>query len=127
MVLGCAVALLLIACARPLLGQGFEVQSKSAPSVIGAGKFVSLEGRFSIALPQTNHAFSGTSLETSAGRVEWTIFEVRDGTVESKHSYAYEFDAKGNWITRTSSKWVTKHGRSYYEPENVYYRKITYY
>jgi hypothetical protein len=66
-------------------------------------------------------------LDDKGNRVEWTIFEVRDGTVSSKLSYVYEFDAKGNWIKRTSSKWVTKDGRSYYEPENEYYRKITYY
>jgi hypothetical protein len=66
-------------------------------------------------------------LDDKGNRVEWTIFEVRDGTISSKLSYVYEFDAKGNWIKRTSSKWVTKDGRSYYEPENVYYRKIMYY
>ena len=66
-------------------------------------------------------------LDDKGNRVEWTIFEIRDGTVESRHSYAYEFDAKGNWTKRTSSKWVTKDGRSFYEPANVYYRTITYY
>lgn len=68
-----------------------------------------------------------SALDGKGNEIEETIFEVRDGTVRSKHSYAYEFDAKGNWTKRTSSKWVTKDGRSYYEPENVYYRTITYY
>jgi hypothetical protein len=66
-------------------------------------------------------------LDDKGNEIEWTIFEVRDGTVRSKHSYAYEFDAKGNWVKQTSSKWVTKDGRSYYEPTAVSYRTITYY
>lgn len=45
---------------------------------------------------------------------------------KDKYSYTYEFDAKGNWIKQTSSKWVTKDGRSHYEPSAVYYRTIAY-
>jgi len=48
-------------------------------------------------------------------------------TASERYAYAYEFDASGNWIKQTSSKWVTKDGRSYYEPSSVYYRTITYY
>jgi hypothetical protein len=66
-------------------------------------------------------------LDEKGNRIEWTVFEVRDGAVKSKHSYVYEFDAKGNWIKRTSSKWVTKDERSYYDPTDVSYRTITYY
>ena len=65
-------------------------------------------------------------LDAQGNEIEWTIFEVKDGSVRSKHSYAYEFDAKGNWTKQTNSKWVTKGGRSYYEPQSVAYRTITY-
>lgn len=66
-------------------------------------------------------------LDDKGNEIEETIYEVGGETVRSKHSYAYEFDAKGNWTKRTSSKWVTKDGRSYYEPADVSYRTITYY
>jgi hypothetical protein len=66
-------------------------------------------------------------LDDKGNEVEETIFEARDGSIKSKHSYAYEFDSHGNWTKRTNSKWVTKDGRSSYEPQYVYYRTITYY
>ena len=66
-------------------------------------------------------------LDEKGNEVEETIFEARDGSIRSKHSYAYEFDSHGNWTKRTTSKWVTKDGRSSYEPQYVYYRTITYY
>ena len=66
-------------------------------------------------------------LDEQRNEIEKTIFEVSDGKIRSKNSYAYEFDAKGNWTKQTSSKWVTKDGRSFYEPASVYYRTITYY
>jgi hypothetical protein len=68
-----------------------------------------------------------STLDDKGNEVEETIFETRDGSIRSKYSYAYEFDSNGNWTKRTSSKWVTKDGRSYYEPESVYYQTITYY
>lgn len=66
-------------------------------------------------------------LDEQGNEIEETIFEGRDGKIRRKNSYAYEFDAKGNWTKRTSSKWVTKDGRSFYEPANVDYRTFTYY
>ena len=80
-VFGFAFTLILTAYARPVLGQGFDVQSKSAPSVIGAGTFVSLEGRFSIALPQMKHGFSAISIETPVGRAagDSYIWKMKEG------------------------------------------------
>jgi hypothetical protein len=66
----------------PVFAQGFSVESKSPPSVVGAGPFVSLEGRFSIALPAGTHGFRPLSLDTPAGRLtgnayNWTMKEGR--------------------------------------------------
>jgi hypothetical protein len=57
------------------------------------------------------------------GRVQKIVTERFD----SKYSYTYEFDAQGNWIRRVSSKWVTKDGKSLFEPSSVNYRKISYF
>jgi hypothetical protein len=66
-------------------------------------------------------------LDNQGNEIEETSYEVGGETVRSKQAYAYEFDVNGNWTKQTTSKWVTKDGRSYYEPANVYYRTITYY
>lgn len=66
-------------------------------------------------------------LDDKGNKIEETIFETRDGSVSGKLSYAYEFDSHGNWTKRTTSKWVTKDGRSSSEPQAVYYRTISYY
>ena len=66
-------------------------------------------------------------LDATGNEIEETTFETRDGSVRSKSKYAYEFDAKGNWIKRTTSKWVTKDGKSDYAPAYVDYRTINYY
>jgi hypothetical protein len=46
---------------------------------------------------------------------------------DGRYSYEYKFDSTGNWIRRASSKWVTKDGKSYFEPFEITYRSITYY
>lgn len=66
-------------------------------------------------------------LDDKGNEVEQTSFETRDGAIRGKYKYAYEFDAQGNWIKRTTSKWVTKDGKSYYAPAYVDYRTIIYY
>jgi hypothetical protein len=66
-------------------------------------------------------------LDDKGNELEQTIFEARDGTIRVKHSYAYEFDSIGNWTKRTASKLVIKDGSSQQEPQNIYYRTITYY
>jgi len=65
--------------------------------------------------------------DPKGNEVEKTDFNAKDGSVRTKYSYAYEFDAQGNWIKRTTSKWVTKDGKSYFEPSYVDYRTVTYY
>jgi hypothetical protein len=65
---------------RSVFAQGFRVENKSAPSVVGGDTFVSLEGRFTIALPQTQHGFRPLSIETPVGRATgdaytWTMKE----------------------------------------------------
>lgn len=66
-------------------------------------------------------------LDDKGNKVEQTSFETRDGSVRDKYSYTYEIDDKGNWIKRTTSKWLTKDGKSYSTPSYVDYRTITYY
>ncbi|MFN2511939.1 MAG: hypothetical protein ABR568_10915 [Pyrinomonadaceae bacterium] len=66
-------------------------------------------------------------LDDKGNEVEQTIFETANGSIRSKESYAYVFDSQHHWTKRTTSKRVTKEGRSSYEPQHVYYRTITYY
>lgn len=44
-----------------------------------------------------------------------------------KSAYSYEYDSKGNWTKRTSFAWATKNGKSFFEPVEVNYRRISYY
>ena len=48
------------------------------------------------------------------------------GALAGKYIYTYEFDSTGNWTKRTESEWVTKFGKSYFEPSEALYRGITY-
>jgi hypothetical protein len=45
----------------------------------------------------------------------------------AKEAYEYEFDAAGNWVKRTRSKWGNKDGGPYLEPKDVTYRIIVYF
>ncbi len=67
------------------------------------------------------------TLDDKGNEVEEVIYETKDNSVRSKYSYSYEFDAKGNWTKRVSSKWGTKDGKEGYQPSSVYYRTLTYY
>lgn len=67
------------------------------------------------------------TLDDKGNEIEEIVYEVRDNSIRDKYSYSYEFDAKGNWIKQTTSKWVTKDGKSRFEPYSVTYRTITYY
>ncbi|HZR45607.1 MAG TPA: hypothetical protein VFA47_02790 [Candidatus Manganitrophaceae bacterium] len=49
------------------------------------------------------------------------------GTVKSKKSYRYEYDAAGNWIKQIAREWVNHADKTYFEPTEVTYRTITYY
>jgi len=68
-----------------------------------------------------------TIFDAKGNEVERTDFAPKDGSVREKYSYAYEFDAKGNWIKRVTSKRVTKDGKSSFVPAYTTYRTITYY
>lgn len=43
-----------------------------------------------------------------------------------REAFSYEYDAFGNWVKRTKSKFVTERGSSFLKPVNVEYRIITY-
>ena len=67
-------------------------------------------------------------LDDKGNEIEEIDYDVKDGSARERYSYSYdEFDAKGNWIKRTTSKWVTKEGKSSFQPNHVTYRTITYY
>lgn len=67
------------------------------------------------------------TLDDKGNEIEEINYEIKDNSVSDKYSYSYEFDAKGNWIKKTTSEWVTKDGKSQLVPSNVTYRTITYY
>ena len=66
------------------------------------------------------------TLDDKGNHVEQTIFEL-NGSIRAKESYVYEFDSKGNWTKRTTSRTVMKDGRQQLEPYSVHFRTITYY
>ncbi len=49
-----------------------------------------------------------------------------DGSLAGKEFYTYEYDDRGNWIKRVTSKLSTKNGNSQVEPVEVTYRTIIY-
>lgn len=67
------------------------------------------------------------TLDDKGNELEKISYQVKDDSIRDKYSSSYEFDAKGNWIKKTVSKWVTKDGKSSFEPYYVDYRTITYY
>ncbi len=58
--------------------------------------------------------------------IEKTWFRA-DGSLSEKWSYTYELDSNGNWIKRKSLKFVTKDGKSFFEPYATTYRQISYF
>lgn len=67
------------------------------------------------------------TLDKDGNELETVDIDPKDGSLKNKRSFSYEYDSHGNWIRKTSSKWITKDGRSYYEPATLYTRTITYY
>ena len=53
----------------PTLAQGFGVEKKNPPTLTGSESFTSIEGRFTISLPQEISGFSPVSFDTPEGRV----------------------------------------------------------
>ncbi|HEY0078383.1 MAG TPA: TonB family protein [Pyrinomonadaceae bacterium] len=58
--------------------------------------------------------------------IEMTLFNT-DGSLLSKETYTYEFDAVGNWTKMTTSVAVVENGKVNYEPTEITYRVIAYY
>lgn len=58
--------------------------------------------------------------------VEMTL-QNDDGSLQSKETYAYEFDSFGNWTKMTTSVAVIEGGKVSFEPTEVTYRTISYY
>ena len=72
---------------------------------------------------------NGRSTATYDGfgnEIEKTWFRP-DGSLSEKWQYEYELDAKKNWIKRSSRKWLTREGKSFFEPYEITYRQITYF
>ena len=67
-----------------------------------------------------------TRFDARGNEVEEGVYDSEGGVV-SRNAYSYEFDAHGNWVKQTTSEWVTRDGKSFFEPKEVSYREITYY
>jgi hypothetical protein len=50
-----------------------------------------------------------------------------NGSMREKETYDYEFDSVGNWIKKTTKKWVPKEGKLEAEVPYIVKRTITYY
>ncbi|HJQ33954.1 MAG TPA: hypothetical protein VJ866_17365 [Pyrinomonadaceae bacterium] len=68
-----------------------------------------------------------STLDDKGNEVEESFYDVKDDSVSERYSYSYEFDAKGNWVKRTASKWAAKDGKEQFVPYSITYRTITYY
>jgi protein TonB len=58
--------------------------------------------------------------------IEMTLHN-EDGSLLSKETYSYEFDAVGNWVKMTTSVAVIEGGKLNFEPSEITYRTIAYY
>lgn len=50
-----------------------------------------------------------------------------NGQFKKRETSTYKYDIFGNWTQRTTTKWVSREGRSFFEPPVVNYRTLTYY
>ena len=88
---GLAILSALTIYSPALRAQGFKVENRTAPSIIGAGTFVSPEGRFSLALPQDiNGSFSSFSPSTLAGpaRGDSYTWKMKEGSFIASYADA---------------------------------------
>ncbi len=69
---------------------------------------------------------STATYDSGGNEIEKTWFRP-DGSLSEKWEYEYELDTKKNWIKRGSKKWVTREGRSFFEPYEITYRQISYF
>ncbi len=68
-----------------------------------------------------------TLVDERRNKIEHTARDPREGALGSKYIYTYEYDPKGNWTRRTTSKMVSKDGVSKPEPLFIEVRTITYF
>ena len=57
---------------------------------------------------------------------EWVESD-RDGAVQRKEVYTYEYDGQGNWVKQVTEEWIPDDDEGYLEPAEAVYRTITYY
>jgi YD repeat-containing protein len=50
-----------------------------------------------------------------------------DGSLLGKWRHIYAYDTRGNWIRRTTARWVTTAHVPFFEPSEMTYRTLTYY
>jgi hypothetical protein len=66
------------------------------------------------------------SYDANENVTEWARYNA-DGSLASKTGYAYEYDSEGNWTNQVKNQEVTKFGKTYFEPQMITIREITYY
>lgn len=72
----------------------------------------------------TLHSESKSKYDEHGNRIEH--FRFRGDDILSKETYTYEYDQRGNWITRRPAELVAKFGELIMEPKELTYREITY-
>ena len=50
-----------------------------------------------------------------------------DGSLQGKWRYTYVYDARGNWVKRTTATWVTIGRLAFFEPSEITFRRFMYY
>ncbi len=123
--IGLAFIFLLAYYSPTVRAQGFSAESNSPPSAVGAGTFVSLEGRFSLALPQDKHGFRPLAIVTPIGRAAGDAYDWRmkeglftagyvdaaepwDDPETSKHVFASLRESMDKFASANSGKLVSE-------------------
>ena len=68
-----------------------------------------------------------SNLFDAHGNVTESSYDLASIGFYRRYSYTYEFDAQGNWTKKVTSQWVTKEGKSTFQPYLITYRTITYF
>jgi len=99
------------------------LQSKVIPSYDEQGRAVEAVVCDSSGTPKFRHVYK---YDANGNQTEAAYYEI-NGSLLNKNVHNNEYDSRGNLIKVTTLSWVTKEGRSFYEPALVRYRTITYY
>lgn len=67
------------------------------------------------------------TLDKDGNEIEKTSYGVTKIYPDQKYRYTYEFDEKGNWIKKITSKETTENGVTSFKPSSVTYQTITYF